>query len=253
MKRGIRPIAPARDEPVLEWIYITIFDMARIVSLIADQMLPKSALPDAAFVACDAHGAEPLPLRQRSREAALDQAPARGKIAIAWRQVPDRMQMIGQHDECADREGMALASRGDRLAQGRDMVDQQGLSPLRWRLSSALRIRNAAHRHRRPGERRDPYSVSLVLSDAVRRLSHNHSRQGLWVPAFAGTTWWIVSRRTLHFSLNARINWSLSGLIKYDSMVRSPVWTKASTGMPGISLASPRRLISSAGIETRMV
>jgi hypothetical protein len=33
MKRRIRPIAHARDEPVLEWIYITIFDMARIISL----------------------------------------------------------------------------------------------------------------------------------------------------------------------------------------------------------------------------
>jgi len=130
MKRGIWPIAHARDEPVLERIYITIFDMARIISLIADQMLPKSALPDAAFVACDAHGAEPLSLRQRSREAVLDQPPARGKIAIARRQVPDRMQMIGQHDECADREGMALAGRGDRLTQGRDMIDQQGLLPL---------------------------------------------------------------------------------------------------------------------------
>jgi hypothetical protein len=38
----------------------------------------------------------------------------------------DPSMLIGLH-ECADREGMTLASSGDRLAQGRDMVDQQGL------------------------------------------------------------------------------------------------------------------------------
>jgi hypothetical protein len=34
-----------------ERIAIAIFDMARVVSFIADQMLPKSALPDAALAA----------------------------------------------------------------------------------------------------------------------------------------------------------------------------------------------------------
>ena len=130
MKRGIRPVAHARDEPVLEWIYITIFDMARIISLIADQVFPEPALPDAALVACGANGAKPLPLWQRFREAALDQPPARGEIEIARRQVPDRMQMIGQHDERVDREVIVLASRGNSLAQTRDMVDEQGFSEL---------------------------------------------------------------------------------------------------------------------------
>src|ERR1700736_4221100 len=44
---------------------------------------------------------------------------------------------------------------------------------------------------RRPGERRDPYAVSLVLGDAVRRLSRNNTGLWLWVPAFAGTTLWV--------------------------------------------------------------
>ena len=70
MKRGIRPIAHARDEAVLERIDVAIFDVARIVGLVADQVLPKSPLPDAALVARDANGAEPLMLRQRSREPA---------------------------------------------------------------------------------------------------------------------------------------------------------------------------------------
>src|SRR5712664_3660970 len=43
------------------------------------------------------------------------------------------------------------------------------------------------HIDRRPGERRDPYAVSFhfgPVADAFR----NREGQGLWVPAFAGTT-----------------------------------------------------------------
>ena len=98
MKRGMRPIAHARDEAMLERIDMAVFDMARIIGFVADQMLPEPALPDAAFVAGDANGAEPLPLRQRPCEPALDQPPASGEIVIVRRQLPDRMQMIGRHD-----------------------------------------------------------------------------------------------------------------------------------------------------------
>jgi len=31
-------------------------------------------------------------------------------------------------------------------------------------------------------------AVSLILRDAVRRLSYRNNRRWLWVPAFAGTT-----------------------------------------------------------------
>jgi hypothetical protein len=51
----------------------------------------------------------------------------------------------------------------------------------------------------------------------------------------------------LHFSRNARAIWSASGRVRYDITVRSPVLTKASTGMPGTSLtlpSSPPRKVS---------
>jgi hypothetical protein len=48
--RGIWPIAYTRDEAMLEWIDIAIFDVARVVGLVADQVLPEPALPYAAFV-----------------------------------------------------------------------------------------------------------------------------------------------------------------------------------------------------------
>ena len=48
MKRRIRPVAHARDQAVLERIDVAIFDMACIIGVIADEMLPEPRLPDAA-------------------------------------------------------------------------------------------------------------------------------------------------------------------------------------------------------------
>jgi len=63
MKRRVRPVADARDQAVFHRVDVTIFDMAGVIGLIADQMFPEAALPDAAFVACYPNGAEPFPLR----------------------------------------------------------------------------------------------------------------------------------------------------------------------------------------------
>ena len=125
----MRPIAHARDEPMLDRIDVAIFDMARVIGFVADQVFPETALPDAALVAGNANGAAPLAFRKRLREPALDQSPARREIAIAWRQPPDRMQMIGQHDERGNFEAVGLPRRGDGLAQISDMLDKQGLTP----------------------------------------------------------------------------------------------------------------------------
>src|SRR5437868_10664079 len=115
MKRGIRPIAHPRHKAVLEWIDVTIFDVTGIVCLVPDQMLPEPSLPDAALVACNSNGTKPLLLWQRFREATLDQPPSRGEIVITRRQIPHCVQMIGQHDECIDRESMTLTRQSDRL------------------------------------------------------------------------------------------------------------------------------------------
>ena len=40
------------------------------------------------------------------------------------------MQMIREHDEGVDREGMALPRYGNGLSQERDMIDEQGFPSL---------------------------------------------------------------------------------------------------------------------------
>jgi ATP-dependent exoDNAse (exonuclease V) beta subunit len=44
MKRGVWPIVDTRSQSMLEWIDIIVFDMARVISFIADQMLPETAV-----------------------------------------------------------------------------------------------------------------------------------------------------------------------------------------------------------------
>src|SRR5260221_13208829 len=73
---------------------------------------------------------------------------------------------------------------------------------------------------RRPGERRDPYAVSLVLGDAVppslklrrtrRRLSRNNTGLWLWVPALAGTTLWVDTDPRSRGAMRPRVASSLT-------------------------------------------
>jgi hypothetical protein len=53
--------------------------------------------------------------------------------------------------------------------------------------SSSLRTNGSGY-CRPDGRLRDPYAVSLVVSNAVGRLSRHRQGLWLWVPAFAGTT-----------------------------------------------------------------
>jgi len=128
MKRGVRPIAHARDEAVLERVDITILDVARVVGFVTYQVLPEPALPDAALVTRYANCVESFLLRQRPCETVLDQPPARREVGITGGKTPDRMQVIGQHYECVDGECMTLACRANGPAQGLDLIDEKGFA-----------------------------------------------------------------------------------------------------------------------------
>ena len=47
----MRPVTDAAHQAVLDRIDVAVFDMAAEIVLVADQMFPKPALPDAAFAA----------------------------------------------------------------------------------------------------------------------------------------------------------------------------------------------------------
>ncbi len=79
---------------MLERIDITIFDVARLIGLVADQMLPETPLPDSALVAREANGAAPLLFRQRFREPGLDQPPGRNG-GLRYANPPYELMLIG--------------------------------------------------------------------------------------------------------------------------------------------------------------
>ena len=51
VKRRERPITHALDQAVFDGIDVTIFHMAAIVIIVADQMFPEATLPNAALAA----------------------------------------------------------------------------------------------------------------------------------------------------------------------------------------------------------
>jgi hypothetical protein len=105
VKRRVRPIPDAADQPMLDRIDVATFDMTGVIRLVTDQMFPEPALPDAAFVSLDPDMAEPFPFRKRLHKAALDQSPACREIGIARRQSPDCMEMVRQDHKGVDGEG----------------------------------------------------------------------------------------------------------------------------------------------------
>jgi hypothetical protein len=160
--------------------------MAREISLIADQVLPESPLPDAAFAARHSDGAEPFLLRQRFGKTALDQAPAGREIAIVRWQGPDRVEMIGQDDERVYREGMTLPGRGDCLAQRGDMIDEQSSASLqqvdREEEASAWNERATIVRH---AEQNSTFALPIVEVEAADYAFGSNPPYGLPVNATA--------------------------------------------------------------------
>ena len=60
----------------------------------------------------------------------LDEPPAHGEIGCALRQCPDRMQMVGQHDNGIDREGIVPSRVTESGAEQVDVFGQQAQTSL---------------------------------------------------------------------------------------------------------------------------
>src|SRR5262249_27889734 len=125
MKGAIRPVASARDEPVLYRIEVNVVDMARKIGLVADCVLPIAPLPYSLFP-LSAFARAPVRIgRQTAGEVVLDQAPAAGKIRIVYGQRPDGVQVIGQHADRDCLKRIALLRPSVGVAQPPDMAHEQ--------------------------------------------------------------------------------------------------------------------------------
>src|SRR5579871_3439275 len=89
-------------------------------------MFPEPALPDAALAALDPGSAERLVVGQGADEPALDQAPAAREVRVVGWQGPDRMQVLGKHDEGVDAEGLMAKRPARRFPERIDVFDERG-------------------------------------------------------------------------------------------------------------------------------
>lgn len=93
--------------------------MSTQIVIVADQMFPVAALPDAPLPADDASLASPFIARQATRETRFNLRPAIGIVGIIGRQTPYAMQMIRQHH---NRQYLERTNRLRRPERGTQIV-----------------------------------------------------------------------------------------------------------------------------------
>ncbi len=95
------------------------------VPLVANAVLPESALPDAAFSFLDSSGGQSLARPDSRRKARFDVVPAGREICIVRRQCPDAVKVIRQYNDGVDRERTPPSRVDECRAQVVDVVGQQ--------------------------------------------------------------------------------------------------------------------------------
>jgi len=108
VKSRIRPVTHPFDQAVFQRIDVDIIHMRPEIRLVAYQVFPITALPNAAFATPKAYRGSMFAVRQGFGKAGLDQAPSGGKIRVAWRQFDHTVKVFRQHDPCVNNKGMLL-------------------------------------------------------------------------------------------------------------------------------------------------
>ena len=88
---------------------MNIVEVSCEIGIVADDMLPKSSLPNA-LLTFRKTARIPLDWLMRAHETLgegfFDETPSQQKIGVTLRKRPNGMNMIGQYDECVDVEGV---------------------------------------------------------------------------------------------------------------------------------------------------
>lgn len=102
---------------MLHRVPVNAIDVTAQTIIIANQMLPVTALPDAPLTTADASLASPLIPGQSTREPRLDMRPSIGVVGVIGRQAPDAVQVIGQHHDGQHLERSCRPCRPERCPQ----------------------------------------------------------------------------------------------------------------------------------------
>ena len=115
---------------MLDWIDVAIFDMAAEILFIADEMFPEAPLPDGSLAARNTNTAPQLCFGNCLREIDLDEPPTEREIGVVGWKRPYCMDVIGQHHNGVDHEGVAALRQPRRVSQGVDVIREQPASPV---------------------------------------------------------------------------------------------------------------------------
>ena len=125
VQAGVGPVGGATDEAVLDRVVMDVIDVVAVIGLVADQVLPISTLPDAAFAASLAYGRSMFGDGNLPAEILLDPPPTAREIAVSGRQGGDAMQVLGQDDPCIDPEASPSCGVHDGMLEKVQSPDQQ--------------------------------------------------------------------------------------------------------------------------------
>jgi hypothetical protein len=117
---------------VLDWIEMDVIDVPFQIALIADGVFPEPALPERVFAVL-APSDWGTCLHDRRREPAFDQVPPVRIVRIVGRKRHDDVQVLWQHHDRFDREGMSMPGNTKRGAQRIDVIDQHARPSIRER------------------------------------------------------------------------------------------------------------------------
>lgn len=125
----MRPVARTRHVTVLHRIDVDVVDVIGQITIIADRVLPITALPDAAFASRLPRGVDKFVFRDGSRKSGFDRTPASGVVRVTLRQHPNRVHVVRQHHSRDDFKRPFSARRSHRIAQRINVTDQQVVAP----------------------------------------------------------------------------------------------------------------------------
>ncbi len=129
VKAGVGPIGGALDEAVFHRVVVDVVDVVAVVGVVADQVLPIPALPDAAFSTLLPCGRSMFGGWYLFAEGFLDPPPAAGEITVAGRERRDAVQVFGQNHPCVDPETPPSCSVHDGVPEEIDFSDEQIVFP----------------------------------------------------------------------------------------------------------------------------
>jgi hypothetical protein len=175
-------------------IVVDIIDVLLEIAIVTDGVLPKPTLPKRSFGVCP-------PSERRSRrndcigEATFDQAPSHGEVGVAVRQSHDDVEVMRQHDDGVDVEGVASPDQSYGSAQRREVIDQHTRHSISEGRSDEKRaagkkIPSIADMSREyPGFRYAQSGLRLLPPHQIMNLAHGAGRQMHCIP-FCGPGKW---------------------------------------------------------------